>query len=236
MTRGRAANYDEQREMILAKAAHLFARGGYPGTSMNQVADATGLSKATLYHYFRDKYSLLVDIAESHVTRLEALVADLGAQGFDPETHMRVLIARIMSEYAGAQDAHRVLTSDVRFLEPADKRRIQAKERRVVEGFAQAIAAWHPEHERSGLAKPLTMLLFGMINWMFTWMRPNGALSYPQIASIVTDLFFAGVPGVQPPAAKNAIATVRPTSRASKASVKRSRHAPSAVAREVDGQ
>ena len=54
MGRGRHAGYDGQREMILAHAAALFARGGYPGTSMNQVAQACGLSKATLYHYYRD--------------------------------------------------------------------------------------------------------------------------------------------------------------------------------------
>ena len=104
MPRGRASNYDEQRDMILAKAAHLFAHGGYPGTSMNQVAEATGLSKATLYHYFRDKYSLLLDITEGHVSRLEALVADVRAQRLPPEDRMRSLIARIMAEYAGASN------------------------------------------------------------------------------------------------------------------------------------
>lgn len=196
MSRGRAANYDEQREMILAKAAHLFARGGYPGTSMNQVAEATGLSKATLYHYFRDKYSLLVDIAEGHVTRLEKLVDDAFAEPLAPDDRMRSLIARIVAEYAGAEDAHRVLTSDVRFLEPADRKRILDQERRVVGGFADAIAAWQPEQARAERTKPLTMLLFGMINWMFTWVRPGSTLTHEALAPIVTDLFFAGVPGV----------------------------------------
>jgi len=194
--RGRASNYDEQREMILAKAAHLFAHGGYPGTSMNQVAVATGLSKATLYHYFRDKYSLLLDITEGHVSRLEALVIDVNAQQLSPERRMRGLIARIMAEYSGAQDAHRVLTSDVRFLETEDRKRVLDKERRVVVGFADAIAAWRPEQREAALTKPLTMLLFGMINWMFTWMRSEGALSHEAMAPIVADLFFGGVPAV----------------------------------------
>ncbi|MEO8936751.1 MAG: TetR/AcrR family transcriptional regulator [Burkholderiaceae bacterium] len=205
MARGRAANYDEQREMILAKAAHLFAHGGYPGTSMNQVAQATGLSKATLYHYFRDKYSLLVDIAEGHVSRLEALVAAVDAQALTPEAKMRALIARIMAEYAHAQDAHRVLTSDVRFLEPVDRKRILGKERCVVEAFADAIAAWQPAQQKAALTKPLTMLLFGMINWMFTWMRPGGALTHEALAPIVTDLFFGGVPAVGAPAKNKAV-------------------------------
>ena len=65
MARGRAAGYDDQRELILARAAALFAQRGYPATSMNEVAQACGLSKATLYHYYRDKYALLVSIAEA---------------------------------------------------------------------------------------------------------------------------------------------------------------------------
>lgn len=221
MARGRAANYDEQREMILAKAAHLFARGGYPGTSMHQVAEATGLSKATLYHYFRDKYALLVDIAEGHVSRLEALVVDVRSQALAPDAQMRALIARIMAEYAGAQDAHRVLTSEVRFLEPVDRRRILGKERRVVEGFADAIAAWHPEHAEGALTKPLTMLLFGMINWMFTWMRPEGAMSHEALGAIVTELFFGGVPAVTSPVA--VVAAQAGTQRRSTPRVKRSK-------------
>ena len=72
MARGRAAGYDEQRELILAHAAALFARQGYHATSMNQVAEACALSKATLYHYYRDKDALLVQIADSHVSRLQA--------------------------------------------------------------------------------------------------------------------------------------------------------------------
>jgi TetR/AcrR family transcriptional regulator len=197
MARGRASNYEDVRAMILTHAAHLFARGGYPGTSMNEVAEATGLSKATLYHYFRDKYALLVDIADGHVSKLEALIVEVEARHLAPDEHMRALIVRIMAEYAGAEDAHRVLTSEVRFLEPADRKRIIGKERRIVEGFAKAIAAWRPEHATSDLAKPLTMLLFGMINWMFTWMKPGGALSHEAMAPIVVDLFFGGVPAVQ---------------------------------------
>jgi AcrR family transcriptional regulator len=196
MPRGRAANYDDQREMILARAAALFAQRGYPATSMNQVAEATGLSKATLYHYFRDKYALLVDITDGHVSRLVALVAEVAAQDLEPEARVRVLVERIMREYAGARDAHTVLTADVRFLEPVDRRRVLDKERRVVAGFAEAIGAWRPEKARDELTKPLTMLLFGMINWMFTWLRPGGKFDYATMAPIVADLFVGGVPAV----------------------------------------
>ena len=183
--------------MIRQRAAHLFARRGYVGTSMNQVADACGLSKATLYHYYRDKYALLVSIAEEHVSRLQALVGEVGAQRLEPQARVRELIRRIVGEYAHAQDAHRVLTEDVKFLAPEDRQRVLGKEREVVAGFAAAIAAFRPEFNAASLAKPLTMLLFGMINWLFTWMKPDGEIDHDAMAPIVADLFLGGLPAVR---------------------------------------
>ena len=199
MARGRSPGYDDQREMILEHAAQLFANRGYPATSMNQVAEACGVSKALLYHYYRDKYSLLVSIAENHVSRLEGLVADVERQGLAPDAHMRELIRRFVQEYAGARHAHRVLTEDVKFMEPGDRERVLDTQRKVVAGFARAVVALRPDLRDALLAKPLTMLLFGMINWMFIWMRPDGELDYDAMAPVVADLFLGGLPGVKLP-------------------------------------
>jgi len=43
------------------------------------------------------------------------------------------------------------------------------------------------------------MLLFGMINWMFIWMRPDGELDYDAMAPVVADLFLGGLPAVKVP-------------------------------------
>ena len=201
MARGKSASYDDQRDMILARAAELFARHGYPSTSMNQVAQACNLSKATLYHYYRDKYSLLVSITDGHVSRLAAMVEDKQVLLLQGEARLRYLINRIVEEYSGAQDAHRVLTEDVRFLEPADRERVLDKERLVVSSFAQAVADMQSNPASAHLAKPLTMLLFGMVNWMFTWMKPDGQLNHAAMGPIVADLFLGGIAKVkQPPA------------------------------------
>ena len=56
-----------------------------------------------------------------------------------------------------------------------------------------------PALKRAKLAKPLTMLLFGMINWMFTWLRPGGELDHEAIAPMVADLFLRGLPAVKLP-------------------------------------
>lgn len=197
MSRTRAANFDDQQAMILAHAAQLFAQRGYMATSMNQVAEACGLSKATLYHYHRDKYGLLVNIAEGHVTRLHELVMDVMAQKLKPDARLRELIRRIVSEYADAQNAHRVLTEDVKFLEPDDRERVLNREREVVAGFVRAVTDAYPQAGAAHLSKPLSMLLFGMINWLFTWMKPGGDLTHDAMADIVADLFSGGVPNVR---------------------------------------
>jgi AcrR family transcriptional regulator len=163
------------------------------------VAEACGLSKATLYHYYRDKYALLFSIADTHVERLQQLVRDAVAEAPEPSARMRVLVRRLVEEYADAQDAHWVLTSEVRFLEPADRRRVLDREREVVAAFAEVIAALRPDLKDAALSKPLTMLLFGMVNWMFTWMKPGGALDHDAMAPIVTDLFLGGLGAVRDP-------------------------------------
>ena len=205
MARGRAAGYDDQRDMILEHAALLFAHRGYSATSMNQVAEACGFSKALLYHYYRDKYSLLVSIAENHVSRLEDLVSDVERQGLAPAARLRELIRRFVEEYAGAKHAHRVLTEDVKFLQEDDRERVLGTQRTVVAGFAGVVAELRPDLEQAALAKPLTMLLFGMINWMFIWMRPDGELDYDAMAPVVADLFLGGLPAVQTPVRVTAI-------------------------------
>src|SRR6478609_10756681 len=153
MARGRSPGYDDQREMILDRAAQLFANRGYSATSMNQVAEACGFSKALLYHYYRDKYSLLVSIADNHVSRLEDLVADVEGQKLPPEAKLRELIRRFVEEYAGAKHAHRVLTEDVKFMEDADRQRVLETQRTVVNGFARAVIELRPDLKKASIAK-----------------------------------------------------------------------------------
>jgi TetR/AcrR family transcriptional regulator len=222
MARPRSAGYEQQRSQILAGAAALFARQGFPGTSMNEVAAACGMSKPTLYHYFADKEALLAEIALDHVGRLTELVAQVqleaATQGWHAEQRLAEMIARFVLAYADAQHAHRVLTEDVKFLGPGPRQRVQAAERRVVRAFADTVAELRPDLAapagngpgRASLAKPLAMLLFGMINWMFTWMKPGGPLTHAQMAPVVVQLFLGGLQALRADVAAPAGPASRP--------------------------
>jgi TetR/AcrR family transcriptional regulator len=137
------------------------------------------------------------------VARLEALTQEVAALGLPAEPHLRQMIKRFVEAYADAQHRHRVLTEDVRFLDEADRKRVLAAESRVVAAFADAIARVRPSTSAAKLHKPLAMLLFGMINWLFTWLRPDGALTYESMAPIVADLFLGGLPAVKTPRRRN---------------------------------
>ncbi len=195
MARTRAATFDDQRALILARAAELFARRGYSAATMNDVAAACAVSKATLYHYFRDKPALLARIALAHVERLEAVVAEVRVRRLAPDAELRALIEAFMTVYADAQHEHRVLTEDVKFLADAERQEVVAAEKRVVAAFAATIARVRPELKPR--ATPLAMLLFGMINWTFTWLKPGGALTHADLAPMVVQLFFGGLPAVR---------------------------------------
>lgn len=193
MPRKRSQSYHDQREQILAKTAELFANNGYQGTSMSQIAQACTLSKASLYHYITDKYALLVSICESHVIRLEQITSMIADKNLSPEAHLQELIKYFVEAYADAKNAHRVLIAEAKFLNTEDSQRIYDSERRIVATFAKVVNQLHPELTLTKLTKPLTMLLFGMINWMFTWLNTNGALTYQSMAPLVAEFFLGGI-------------------------------------------
>jgi AcrR family transcriptional regulator len=192
MARPRAARYGEQRMQILQAAAEVFARRGYTAATLNDIAQASGVSKATLYHYFTDKQQLLFDVANEHVQRLVALVAAVTARGLSPAEHLKALIESFLQAYGGAEHAHRVLTEDVKFLGADARRTVEDSQRQVVQAYAQAVAAVRPDLQPV-LHKPLAMLLFGMINWTFTWLKPGGELTHQSLAPVVIELFLGGL-------------------------------------------
>jgi TetR/AcrR family transcriptional regulator len=199
VARRKAASFDAQRGAIREAAARLFADAGYASTSVADIAAACGVSKALLYHYYRDKEHLLFDIAESYVERLQLIVDEVAAERLPAAAQLRRLIARFMAEYEHSAARHRVLVQDVKYLSRAHRTRVVARQRSVVDGFARVVGEFAPAGSSAALHKPLTMMLFGMMNWTFTWLRDRGPLRYEDLAPVVADLFLGGLGRVRAP-------------------------------------
>jgi len=200
MARTKAASFDTQRAAIRDAAAREFANRGYAAATIADIARACGVSKTLMYHYYRDKEHLLADIAESYIERLQAIIDQVRAESLPPAAHLRRLVELFMAEYEHSAARHRVLVQDVKYLQRVHRSRVLAKERKVVLGYADVVKQLAPQSDRDDLVKPLTMILFGMINWTFTWFKERGPLSYADMAPIVADLFLGGVARVRAPA------------------------------------
>ena len=195
MARGKAATFETQRAAILDAAAVLFAHKGFHNASMAALAEACGVSKPLLYHYYRDKDHILFDVADSYIDRLVAIISEVEDRKLDAEEHFSTLVTRFMEEYEHAHAQHIVLVQDVKFLQRELAEQIAGKQRAVVAAFSRAIGRIEPGLTRRKLERPVAMILFGMINWTFTWMRADGRLTFRDMAPVITGIFLNGVRG-----------------------------------------
>lgn len=197
MARTRAKDYVDKRRALLHQAALTFARDGYDRASMASLAADCGVSKALLYHYYASKEALLFDIINTH---LEALVDAVEAAD-EPEAQPRVrlegLVAALLEAYRDADAEHKVQLGALQLLPEDDQAQLKALERQLVERFADAIRAVRPElFDGTRLLKPVTMSLFGMLNWFYMWFREGGAVSRRAYAGIATAILVGGVVGL----------------------------------------
>ncbi|MDE2579780.1 MAG: TetR family transcriptional regulator [Hyphomicrobiales bacterium] len=196
MARVRAADYDDKRVKLLMVAARLFARNGFDRTSMAQLGEAAGVSKALLYHYYENKDALLFDIVERHLCALEAQILAADAPGLAPPERLRALIGAALRAYRDSDALHKVQINELDKLPATHQRAIRKIQRRIVALFAAALAAVNPHLQDKGeaaLLKPVTMCLFGAMNWSYLWFRDDGPLSREAYADLVAQLFAAGV-------------------------------------------
>jgi len=196
MARTRAATYDAQRQFILETAAEAFAELGFPSASMNDIARRCGVSKGLLYHYYASKEQLLFDLTAQYTRRLVALVEDVERRVPDPPQRLPELIRAFLDEYQTSQARHMVLLHDLRFLPERERRIVVGNQRRVIDAFAAAIRAAHRLPEDLPIVTPVTMMLFGTMNWTFTWLKPGKGLSYAEFAEMVAQVFAAGIPAL----------------------------------------
>jgi AcrR family transcriptional regulator len=206
MARARAKDYNDKRLFILHRAAELFAESGYVGTPMNTIADACRVSKALLYHYYPDKEAILFDILTSHLDKLVIAVRKAAASTASADERFKTIVATLLELYRDADASHQVQIASLKLLPKEKRQLLLAKERILVEIVSDALAAALPVVKQKRILKPLTMTVFGMLNWHYLWFREGGLMTRAEYADFVTHLVLAG-------AEEAAAAVSRPRSR-----------------------
>ena len=190
MARPQSPDYDRRRAAILKAAARLYARRGFRGASVADLAVACKASKSLVYHYFPSKEDILHQVMADHLDRLVAASVEATRTG-TAEERLRALTHAFMGLYVGAQYSHKVLLNELDNLASGPRAEIIGKQRRIIGTVEGLIAEIRPA--TGPLALPLTMLFFGMINWTHTWFRPEGRVSADALAEMAVDLMLGGL-------------------------------------------
>ena len=199
MARTRAQDFEEKQRGIVVSAAQVFAEQGMDKASMAQIATHAQVSKALLYHYYPSKDALIAAIIIAHLEDVDAAVEAADDPTLAPEQRLRRLVGAVLEAYRGADNEHKVQLNGTAALPEEQKAEILALERRIVRRFAGVLDEINPNlnDKQRPLLTPVTMSLFGMMNWMYMWFRDGGRISREDYADVVTTLLLEGIRAVR---------------------------------------
>lgn len=215
MRRKRQAKIEENNRLgqICTTAAEIICAKGYDATSLNDIADAVGLTKPGLYHYITGKESLLFTIMNYGMQRLEEEVIEPARQIADPEQRLRTILvkhARLITERGKALT---ILVDEVAALTPAHRRAITKRKRAYYEFLRDTLKELQAEGKlRDVDVTVAAFCLFGMLLTLSRWYRPDGRLTSEQVAEEVAKIAFHGI--LRPVSNAEVVADARPSASA----------------------
>ena len=177
-----------RRDELLRAAARLFVEKGFDATTTRDIAEAVGMRSGSPFYHFRSKQDLLkaamIEGLEAGHQRLQAAVAGID----DPERRLRVMIRSHLGTLLEGDCHAPMLVYESRSLGITARAEIAA----VSDRYQQAWQATLEQLAASGKlrlpAKPMRLLLFGMLNWSRQWYRSNGGLSLDEIAEAAAEM------------------------------------------------
>lgn len=195
MARPIAKDHDQKRSAILKTAAQVFADEGYARASMTQVAQACGISKANIYHYYPSKDALLFDILDTYLRALRDRVCAPQAAGRSPEDQLRHMLKETLLAYQGMDAEHKIQTEGLPVLPGQQQAVLKGYQRDMVEQLSAVLTDLAPDVFSNDAAKlrATTMSVFGMLNWFYMWHAGAGAEAREAYAELAASLTIGGL-------------------------------------------
>ena len=198
-----AAPIDGRAAEVYRTAARIILQKGYDATSVSDIADALGITKAGLYHYISGKTELLFEIMKFGLEELDQHVMVPAHAITDAEERLRFVIsahARLVMEGDGAVT---ILVDEARALSPAQNRKVTKLKRAYLDFIRTTFDELNAEGKlRSVNTTVAAFSIIGSINWLSRWYQADGALSKAEIAEQIADIAFNGVLRLEPQRAR----------------------------------
>lgn len=194
MRKGLSVDASNKHEEIFTEAVRIFREKGYHATSVQDIADAVGLQKGSLYHYISSKEELLFKIFERSTGELTQQLETIVASADPPTVQLCRAIEAHLTALCEHLDIYSVYLSERRVLSGRTHSRVRAegeRHARLLEHIIQeGIAA---RDFRPVDSKMTAHAILGMCNWLYQWYSPNGRLKPQEIAGIFSDLVVDGL-------------------------------------------
>jgi len=157
-------------------------RKGYEATSMNDIADAVGLTKAGIYHYIRGKENLLFAIMGYAMDMVDEDVIAPARKIADPEQRLRTIVERHARRILEVGGAVTIILEEMYALTPAHRRAIKARKRAYFDLIRRTLKQLAAEGKLRDVNPTIaTFCLFGMILWISRWYHRDGDLTPEEV-------------------------------------------------------
>jgi TetR/AcrR family transcriptional regulator, cholesterol catabolism regulator len=185
---------------IYVAAAQLFCDKGFDATSMNDIAEAVGLTKAGVYHFIQGgKKDLLFAVMNYGMDRLETQVIAPAQTIADAEQRLRTIIlnhARLIAAGSGPNGHNPVtiVVDEVAGLTPVQIRKINQRKRAYVDLVRATLQTLKDEGKLKEVDVTVAAFsLLGMMLWLSRWFRPDGRLTSEQVAEEISKIALGGL-------------------------------------------
>lgn len=183
---------DARLDHLLQSAARVFAKSGYHRTSMRDLAKASGMSLSGMYYYVRGKEELLSLIQERCFDQVMAEARGPLALVHDPGERLQSFIRHHVTFFAAHMAEMKVLSHEADSLTGKAAATLRAKKKAYSGLLADLVGEVSPDLTASERAVT-AYALFGMMNWIYTWYRPDGALSPTELAEHFAEQALRGI-------------------------------------------
>ena len=193
-----ASEAKQRLREICRVAARVFYAKGYDGASMQDIAEAVGLTKAGLYHHVGSKDRLLFEIMNYGMDILdETVLAPI--QGIaDPRERLRRTIIGHIDLIVRARDQEiTVILHENRSLSGPLRKKLNVRKRAYIDYLEDLIKRVQEQSGKPLLVKPrlAAFALLGMINWLYQWYTSQGHIKQEELTQVYVDFFLRGVLG-----------------------------------------
>jgi AcrR family transcriptional regulator len=175
----------DSKERILRTFAEMVAEHGYDTVSLSMVAGHLGISKGTIVHHYGTKDRMLEAIHHEYMTRRMAEAKEIAARFDDPAQLLTAFIAQLLITERDDRAATVAFAREIARFSQLD---LMRDVRRMRATYAQLVNDAIDRGMKQGLFRQddselVTLQVFGMCNWSWTWMRPDIRWQVKEIAS-----------------------------------------------------